>query len=154
MRTIPREVLTFQRLKSQFVYSPLQYATAIGTLLGDGTLAKRGKEYRLHVKHGFSQLRYVQHKHHVFENITSMPVRVFSQYVREKSYKFAEFVTLTHPFFSQLHELFYQNGRKGISEQLCSEISHPLTIATWFMDDGNREYAGASFNTQCFSIAE
>jgi hypothetical protein len=154
MRTIPREVHTFQRIKSEFVITDQQKAVLIGTLLGDGSLAKRGKEFRLHIKHAVAQHFFVKYKRDIFSAITSMPIRTFSQQVGQKLYGFSEFVTLTHPTFSYFHSLFYPQGKKYLSTEVCQMISDPLTLAIWFMDDGTSEYASASFNTQCFSLPE
>lgn len=150
MRTIPREVKHFAQVKRTFTISEIQKAVLIGTMLGDASLQRRGKEYRLHIKHGASQLFFVHYKRAVFDNITSMAVREFEQLVKGKTYHFAEFVTLTHPTFSEYYALFYQQGEKHIPASFSQLIKHPLTLATWFMDDGSSEYAGVSFNTQCF----
>lgn len=72
-----------------------------------------------------------------------MPIRVFSQEVKSKAYEFAEFVTLTHP-----------NNKKSITKELLSKLNRPLCLAVWFMDDGCADYAGVSFNTQCFTKKE
>ena len=83
-----------------------------------------------------------------------MPIRVFFQAVKDKDYKFCEFVTLTHPEFSKYRELFYKDKKKVISQKLKQLLKSPLSLAMWFMDDGCAEYAGVSFNTQCFSLKE
>lgn len=154
MRTTPREARNFKNIKDAFHISEIQKAVLIGTLLGDAGLARRGKEYRLHIKHGLSQLFYVEYKYRLFADITSMPIRVFDQIVKERTYSFAEFVTLTHPEFSKMHSLFYPGNKKTITAQLCHAIQDPLSIAVWFMDDGTREYAGATFSTHCFARTE
>lgn len=154
MRKTPREVRNFKSIKEAFFISNEQQAVLIGTLLGDGTLAKRGNEYRLHIKHSFTQHFYVEYKRSMFSSITSMPIRTFNQQVKSKIYSFSEFVTLTHPEFSKIHFLFYPNGKKTITPEVCDLIVHPLTLATWFMDDGTHEYAGASLSTHCFSLSE
>lgn len=154
MRTIPREVRNFQKIKSNFILTEKQKAIALGTLLGDGSLNKRGNDYRLHIKHSKNQLFFVEYKHSVFSSIVTMPINIFSQKVKDKFYEFAEFVTLTHPEFTKLHQLFYRNGKKSITTELCSQITNPLSIAIWFMDDGSCDNSGVIFNTQCFELSE
>jgi hypothetical protein len=83
-----------------------------------------------------------------------MPVRVFSQKVRDKSYDFCEFVTLTHWDFSNYYDLFYPCGAKRITLKLAKELNNPLSLAVWFMDDGSADYAGVALNTQCFLKSE
>lgn len=153
MRAIPREVRNFNSKKASFNLSDIQKAVLAGTLLGDGALKKRGKFHRLHIKHSYNQLFFVKYKRKIFANITSMETRIFKQKVKKKEYKFAEFVTLTHPEFSRFYREYYPNEKKTISQKIAKQLT-PLSLAVWFMDDGCAEYAGLSFNTQCFSLEE
>lgn len=153
MRAIPREVRNFNSKKASFQLSDVQKAVLIGTLLGDGSLGKRGKFHRLHIKHSYNQFFFVEYKREIFSNIVNMKIRTFKQKVKEKEYKFAEFVTLTHPEFSRFYREFYKDGKKTISLNVSKQLT-PLSLAVWFMDDGCAEYAGLSFNTQCFSVEE
>lgn len=153
MRAIPREVQAFNSKKAAFKLSDIQREVLIGTLLGDGALKKRGKYHRLHIKHSVNQLPFVEYKREIFSNIVNMQMRVFAQKVGEKEYSFVEFVTLTHPEFSKFYFEFYKGGKKTISQQIAKQLT-PLSLAVWFMDDGCAEYAGLSFNTQCFSLDE
>ncbi len=154
MRTIPREVRNIHDMKMRFHLSKEQRAFLIGTLLGDGTLQQHGKHFRFHVKHSGNQLSYVHYKHTMFLDITHMSVREFTQKVKGKTYTFAEFVTLTHPEFFDMYKLFYQNGKKSISKEVCDVLCEAQSLAVWFMDDGSSEYAGVAFHTQCFSQEE
>lgn len=150
---IPREVSLFEK-KALFQLSELQRAVLVGTLLGDANLRHRGKWCRLHIKHAASQLPLVQYKRKIFENITKMKVREFSQRVGRKDYTFAEFVTLTHPVFSLYYELFYREGKKFVPQGISDLLADPLGLAVWLMDDGSAEYAGASLQTHGFSLAD
>jgi hypothetical protein len=154
MRTIPREVQDFIRIKNSFKLSEKQKEALLGTLLGDGSLKRRGNFYRLHVKHSYKQISLVRYEREIFSNITSMPIRVFSQKVKDKDYRFCEFVTLTHPEFSAFRKIFYKRMKKVISQELKKLLSGPLSLAVWFMDDGSADYAGVVFNTQCFCLKE
>lgn len=154
MRTIPREVQNFTRIKDSFKLSEKQKSVLLGTLLGDGSLKRRGNYYRLHIKHSHKQLLLVRYKREIFSNITSMPIRIFFQTVKDKDYKFCEFVTLTHPKFSEYRKLFYRGKKKVISQKLKQQLKDPLSLAVWFMDDGCAEYAGVSFSTHCFDLKE
>jgi len=154
MRTIPREVQDFNRIKNSFSLSEKQKFVLIGTLLGDGSLKRRGNFYRLHIKHAYNQISLVEYKRKIFSNITNMPIRVFSQKVKNKNYNFCEFVTLTHPEFSKYRKIFYKGNRKVISKNIIKELTSSLSLALWFMDDGSAEYAGVAFNTQCFTLKE
>ena len=140
--------------KNRFKLNQEQENVLIGTLLGDGSLNKRGRFHRLHVKQSSKQLSLVQYRHKIFSNITTMEIRSFSQKVNDRYYEFCEFVTLTHSEFSRYHKLFYPEKGKVISKTLVSQITSPICLANWFMDDGYAEYAGFAFSTHCFSRRE
>jgi len=145
MRTIPREV---------YFLNKAQTAVLIGTLLGDGGLRYHGKNCRLHVKHSASQLPLVQFKRQIFNDLTTMPIREFSQMVRSKEYYFVEFVTRTDPSLTYFYNVFYRDGKKIIPKNIQQLLTDRLSLAVWFMDDGSAEYAGASFQTHCFGLEE
>jgi len=151
MRATPREV--FNSLKEKFSLTPVQTEILIGTMLGDGTLQLRKSDARLHIKHSLNQLSLVEYKRQVFSNITCMPVRVFKQRVGKKDYNFAEFVTLIHPEFTYFYNLFYRNGKKVVSRNICKSLN-PLSLAVWIMDDGASEYSGLSIQTHSFEEEE
>lgn len=134
--------------------SETQKSVLLGTLLGDGALKKRGNFHRLHIKHSSNQIVLAQYKRDVFSNITSMKVRSFTQEVKGKNYGFCEFVTLTHQSFSDMYSYTYPEGKKLVTKKWLANITHPLSLAVWFMDDGSADFAGLAFNTQSFSLKE
>lgn len=142
------------KTKANFQLSTDQKSVLIGTLLGDGSLQKRGRYHRLHIKHSRVQIPLVKYKRKYFANITSMPIRLFDQKINDKTYQFCEFVTLTHPEFSKFYQYFYPDKEKVITQEIINQINNPLCLAIWFMDDGCAEYAGCSFSTHCFSRLE
>lgn len=152
MRSTPREVCRL--VKNSFKLTELQRAVLVGTLLGDGGLRFRGKDCRLHVKHSLTQISLVSYKRDVFASITSMKTRIFKQKVGKKNYNFAEFVTLTHPFFTDYYHQFYRSGRKIVPKNIKQSLIDPLSLAIWLMDDGAAEYAGVSLQTHSFTEAE
>jgi len=152
VRTTPREVCL--SIKSSFNLSSIQKDVLVGTLLGDGGIRLKGRFARLHIKHSSNQLSLVKYKKKIFENITTMRVRVFKQKVGDKDYNFAEFVTLTHPDFLRFYNLFYSRSKKIVPKNIKSLLKNPLSLAVWFMDDGSAEYAGASLQTHSFTKPE
>lgn len=150
MRTTPREVC-FDSIKKSFRLSKIQRGVLVGTVLGDGKLQFRGKHCRLHIKHSLEQLPLVEYKRMIFDNIASMGVRKFQQIVGEGVYNFAEFVTLTHPEFTEYYYMFYPSSKKIVPGKIAQLLTDPLSLAVWFMDDGSADYAGASIQTHSFS---
>lgn len=141
-------------LKSNFKLSSLQRSVLVGTILGDGGIQLKGNDARLHIKHAASQLALVEYKRLIFDNISTMNVRAFSQYVGKSNYKFAEFVTLTHPVFLEYYRLFYPIHKKTVPKNIIQLLCDPLSLAVWIMDDGSAEYAGLSIQTHSFEEAE
>jgi len=59
----------------------------------------------------------------------------------------------------ELQQTFYRDGKKIIPENIEQFLSNPLTMAVWFMDDGNAKrekgkMRGYHLNTQSFTVAE
>src|SRR5262249_24200344 len=50
--------------------------------------------------------------------------------------------------------LFYVDGIKVIPEDICDLVTHPLTLAIWSMDDGNRNKDVLFLSTGGFSVPE
>lgn len=132
----------------------IQESVLIGTMLGDGGLRYKGKNCRLHIKHASWQLPLVRFKHEIFQNFVTMKIREFTQTVKGNKYAFIEFVSRTHPDFTIFYNIFYRDGKKIVPHNIEMLLTEPLSLAVWFMDDGSAEYAGASFQTHCFSKSE
>jgi hypothetical protein len=57
----------------------LQRAVLVGTLLGDGSIAKHGHHHRLFVKHKLAHRALAEWKRTVFADFTTMPLHQFDQ---------------------------------------------------------------------------
>lgn len=141
-------------LKSKFALSDKQKFVLIGTLLGDGNLAKRGNYCRLFIKHSINQRALIKWKYDIFKNIVLMPLNFFAQKVNEKEYQFVQFVTLTHPIFNKYKELFYRDSRKIIPTDIRRIFYHPLSLAVLLMDDGANDTFGVTLQTHSFEKNE
>ena len=137
-------------VKSRFRLSGKQKFVLIGTLLGDGSLAKRGRHCRLFIKHSANQRELIKWKYNVFKNIVLMPLNYFAQEVSGKEYQFIQFVTLTHPVFDEYREIFYRGSRKIIPTYIDKIFNHPLALATFLMDDGASDTFGMTLQTHSF----
>jgi hypothetical protein len=161
MRIIPREVakrkpITWSReirnLQKRLKITSLQKEVLIGTLLGDGYLEKNeyGKNYRLKIQHTAKERKYVWWKLKAFKEwILSSPK--FQK--KTNSWRFR---TISHPVFTQFHQLFYRNGKKILPKEIDKFLRNPLTLGVWFMDDGalGPKRQGVTFNTQNFTREE
>src|SRR5579883_3119467 len=129
--------------------SERQQAVLVGTILGDGCLAKHGNYHRLHVKHKLAHRSLVDFKYEVFREFISMQPHQFDQALRGKSFPCVQFATRTSPVFSEWHSRFYREGRKVVPTDI-GRFLPPLAMAVWFMDDGAADYAGVTFQTHSF----
>lgn len=112
-----------------------------GCLLGDGTLTKAGKHYRLRIEHAFSDREYVDWKFQLLNRLCVSDV----QYVdAHRSFRFG---TVGHPEITDLRGVWY-NPTKQIPANL--ELT-PLMLAIWFMDDGTKHRDTVDFSVHSFS---
>lgn len=133
--------------------TPRQEAVLIGTLLGDGCLAKHGRHHRLHVKHKAAHRSLAEFKHQVFGTHVSMALHGFDQRLGAGLYPCVQFASRTSPVFSKWHDHFYR-GRVKIVPRDIEHLLSELAMAVWFMDDGAADYAGVTFQTHNFSADE
>jgi len=144
----PREVQTQASELTEF-----QQAVLVGTLLGDGSIARHGHHHRLFIKHKAAHMALAAWKREVFADFTSMPLHHFDQRLNDRLYPCVQFVTRTHRIFSFWRDRFYSGGRKVVPVQI-EELLAPPAVAAWFMDDGTADRAGVSFQTHSFKLEE
>lgn len=140
----PREVHSTPQ-----VLTSRQEQILVGTLLGDGCLAKHGRFHRLFVKHQLAQRSLVEFKREAFCEFVTMPLHEFEQELGDKRYPCVQFATRTSAVFSEWHARFYPSGRKVVPVEIGQWLT-PLAVAVWFMDDGGADYAGLTFQTHSF----
>ncbi len=127
-----------------------QHAVMVGSLLGDGTLRKQGTRTNalFEVNHAWQHKEYVDWKYGYFQSyILTVPRRRLGNGKRV-AYRFT---TQSLPIFTNYYRWFYQNRKKRVPEDL---VLDPLTLAVWYMDDGNKSRSACYLNTQQFSIDE
>lgn len=130
-----------------------QRAVLVGTLLGDGCLAKHGRFHRLHVKHKAAHRALAELKYEVFRDFISMPLHEFNQRLADKLYPCVQFATRTSVALSEWHSRFYQGGTKIVPKNIATLMS-PLALAVWLMDEGAADYAGVTIQTHSFTASE
>ena len=132
-RITPREVRFTPN-----VLTSRQQQILIGTLLGDGCLAKHGRFHRLFVKHQLAQRSLAELKRDAFDGFVTMPLHQFDQRLADRRYPCVQFVTRTSPVFSEWHQRFYSERQKVVPRDIAETIT-PLSVAIWFMDDGGAD---------------
>ena len=139
--------------KSYVELTSRQEEVLVGTLLGDGCLAKHGRHHRLHVKHKAAHRALAEFKHQVFETHVSMPLHEFDQRLGAGLYPCVQFASRTSPVFTKWHSRFYRGRVKIVPRDIEHHLSE-LSMTVWFMDDGAADYAGVTFQTHNFSVDE
>ena|SRR3989338_2061078 len=159
MRVIPREVQAFatnstpiREMRSALTLSVLQREVLVGSILGDGCLVANSwkKNYRLKMEQCEAQRRYLFRKYALFKNFT-----LSSPHNRIETQAWS-FRTISHPQFTNYHELFYRYGKKVVPASIGELLIAPISIAVWYMDDGmlNSRKDSVLLNTQSFSYKE
>lgn len=108
-----------------------QKAIVVGTVLGDGCLAKSpgGANYSLRINHSPKQREYILWLQKALEP--------FSKPLRESSSLIQLYIS-THPWLTSLRAMAYNNRQKVVSPLLLAQSPNPcLTTAILIMDDGN-----------------
>jgi len=157
---IPREArrITYStdiRSRKRIQLDEYQKAIIVGTVLGDACLHNNWSKTnsRLQIRHSLAQKEYVLWK---YEVLKSLVLTKPQHYGRTNSVWFR---TISHPELTKLQQIFYRNKKKIIPENIEQFLSNPLTMAVWFMDDGNAFRRGDCvygyhLNTQSFSTRE
>jgi len=134
-------------------FSFLQRQLVFGSLLGDGSIV-RGKEdrnYRFSEAHSIKQKDYLLFKHEKLKPFSGK----FISYPRKDGGRDVKFSTKAHPIFKEFRNQFYNNrGVKIVQNQSLKKIRHPLALAMWFGDDGNKEKDSYRIATGAYTVLE
>lgn len=138
-------------------FSYEQRQLLLGSLLGDGGLYihKNGKNAYFQERHGGKQSEYLMYKYEILKEYCASAPKEGSSYNKkyDKWHKTIMLRTRCLPAFTQLHDLWYKEGKKIVPQQEVNEID-PLGLAVWFGDDGGstqssrRELATHSFTEE------
>jgi hypothetical protein len=145
--------------KQRLVLQPEQRHLIVGSILGDGCLRFPGRSHHanLTIEHGADQKEYVWFKYELLrEWVLTPPRQVERTYHKDRSRKLVSwrFSTLSHSAFTCYYQFFYRDGVKTIPETIDDLARHPLTLAVWLMDDGNRNKDVLFLSTQFFALEE
>ena len=127
-------------------FSESQQKLMIGSLLGDGYLDKTTRGYSLRIHHGIAQKEYVDHKYQLIKSFVNSAPKTSG-----KAYYFR---TVSHPFLTDLRELFYKEHKKILPKDFLEENFDAFSLAIWIMDDGAADKNQLRINTQSFSWKE
>lgn len=134
-----------------------QVNAVMGSMLGDGCFRDSGKVTKgIHWNHGQVQEDYVIHKYEVLQEFATRP-----PLVKENPGYGDYWVVLSLkalPIFHSMYTLMRPEGseKKTVTVEYLNEITHPIALAWWFMDDGSRtkDYNSGQIHTNGFSEEE
>lgn len=133
-----------------------QKSITIGLMLGDGSMTHT-KSKRISVGHGKTQLEYLQWIRKSMGCIFQNPIRKHE--VWKWTNEFYTISSICHQDFNQIYDLFFDNNKKVIKNELINYIDD-LALAVWFMDDGSskKDKSGitycSKFSTEGFSYKD
>lgn len=134
--------------KESIQLSEIQREMLIGTLLGDGylRLSPSGKSACLQVYHSIKVKEYVLWKRNIFHNF------VLADPFYQRTNKAVRFTTISHTSLLEFYTLFYGSGIKKIPENIATYLTSSLSLAVWFMDDGNGYLDSNAFRLSTYAF--
>ncbi|MDI6603506.1 MAG: hypothetical protein QME57_05430 [Patescibacteria group bacterium] len=107
----------------------------IGVLLGDGYLnLTQGKEAYLEIKQSKEKLSYVEWLHSQLERLGCTKI-----YQRKDNLQWY-FRSQELKCLTRFKEIFYRDKRKIVPLKIKRLLTSPLSLAVWYMDDGNIDF--------------
>ncbi|MBU0579203.1 hypothetical protein KKE34_01595 [Patescibacteria group bacterium] len=151
MALFPTNTRKLKKLKTQLKLSHKQKELLIGTILGDGCLitSRSGKAARLQIRHTMRAKEYVEWKYSFFKDWVLTPPR---EDIHNNSWYFR---TVSHKDLMIIKNHFYtHDGVKIIPSYINELLISPLSLAAWFMDDGNgyNHFPGLRISTYAFKL--
>ncbi|MCM3711665.1 hypothetical protein [Sporosarcina luteola] len=125
------------------IFEPTHFQEQIifGSLLGDGYIStgpQRSVNYYYQEHFGENQREYREWK---LSQLNNLQFKISGNFLRSAS----------HPYFKNLRSSLYPNGIKSLSKQFISQCTHPLFLATLYLDDGSLSIS-YSFNERSKTV--
>lgn len=135
----------------------IQINAVMGSLLGDASFQMSGQATKaIRWNHSSKQMEYVQHKYQTLREFATKEPQIkenpgYGDY-------WAVLTLRATGVFHSLYALSHPNNcrEKTITKAYLNQITHPIALAWWFMDDGSRYKDGntATIATNGFSEPE
>jgi hypothetical protein len=134
--------------KKTLSLSDIQRDVLIGTVLGDGSLkiSRSGKAAQLQICHSYSTKEYVFWKKEIFNNW------VFCEPKYHQINNGLEFRTVSHSLIFEYMQAFYIGTKRIVPKNITDILKSPLSLAVWFMDDGNGYLRNNAFRISTYAF--
>lgn len=137
-----------------------QKQVILGTSIADGHIFRKSSNRHgaLKIAHSINQTELLDFKYNILkEFVRTLPTIQISE-IKGKVHKCKSFRTLTHDYFTYIHDKLYILNNKGKYEKhLNQEILdyiEPMGLAIAYMDDGTKHNNSRDFCFECFSYEE
>ncbi|WP_197187453.1 hypothetical protein [Brevibacillus agri] len=104
-----------------------QLSIIYGSLLGDGTLSRGPRSQHYAYKEHFSE------KQRAYREWKQEKLSTLGFHITNSNHLYS----YSHPLFSELYAYFFPDGVKIIPPKLLAQMTHPLFLATLYLDDGS-----------------
>ena len=86
-----------------------QKEIALGSSIADGHIFRKNNKRNgaLKFAHSIKQEKYLDHKFNIFKEFVRTEPTIQVSRIKNKTYKCKSFRTLSHPYFTELHEMLY-----------------------------------------------
>lgn len=153
-------LIPLKKLKSNQRIGPHNYevlSILIGSLLGDAYAERHGNGTRICFQQEELNTSYLIWFHEILSErgyCNKTIPKLTSRIGKEGKIRYiSRFKTYTYSSFNWIHEIFYQNNRKIIPQNI-SEYLSPIALALWIQDDGGRSSSGLRIATNSFTYEE
>lgn len=102
----------------------------IGCILGDAYITKRGQ---IVLEQSSKQKEYLEWKFYKLKSLAYPNISKIERYDTRYNKNYISYAFVLRQYFRPWREIFYKNGRKIFPHNI---VLSPLSIATWYMDDG------------------
>lgn len=135
------------------------FSTLLGHMLGDCAVKYDAPKDQASITFEWGNLAYATSVYNKLYDYVLSPPRVQVR-TNAKGNKVTTycFQTVTLPLFAIFYHLFIMKGKKTVCPGLICNLVTPLSLAVWFIDDGNQtDYRlghgqGVQLNTQGFTV--
>lgn len=147
-----------KEIKNELKLTKEQKEILVGLMLGDGHLETQnnGRTYRLKVEQTIRHKEYVDWLYENFKEFINTPPKSRNHFAFGRGITNYRFNTLSVGNFRFFAHQFYERKKKKVPKLIKKWLT-PLSMAVWFMDDGqikSKKHRALLINTQCFTKSD
>lgn len=135
--------------------TPLQHEHFVANAIGDGSIfkSKENINYRMNLAHSLEQKDYFIMKYEAVKDFINVDYTLESRFDKrtKKTYSYLKYQTRVHPYFTELHDQWYQNGSPIIRDENADQLTARVLSYLYF-DDGNKTNYGMSIAVRNYDL--